>query len=101
MMSVVESPLFLATALFTLGLLGFLVRRNLLFLFLAIEIMLLASAYAFITLSSSLGDVDGQVMFLMILAVAAAELCVGLAIIIRFDERNKSLSADSADHLKG
>lgn len=98
---VLESPLFLASVVFVLGLFGFLARRSLLFLFLSIEVMLLASAYAFVTLSNQLNDIDGQLMFLMILPVAAAELCVGLAIIIRFEERNKSLNADSADHLKG
>jgi NADH-quinone oxidoreductase subunit K len=101
MTDVIESPLFLASALFSMGLFGFLVRRNLIFLFLSIEVMMLAAAYAFVTLSNQFGDVDGQLMFLMILAVAAAELCVGLAIIIRFEERNKSLNADAADHLKG
>ena len=100
-MTMLDSPLFLASAIFSIGLLGFLVRRNLIFLFLAIEVMLLAAAYAFIALSSQFGDTDGQLMFIMILAVAAAELCIGLAIIIRFDERNRSLNADSADHLKG
>lgn len=101
MTSVIESPLFLASSIFTIGLLGFMVRRNLIFLFLAVEIMMLASAYAFVTLSNQFSDVDGQLMFLMILAVAAAELCVGLAIMMRFEERNKSLNADAADHLKG
>lgn len=101
MMTTLESPLFLASAIFSLGLLAFLVRRSLIFLFLSVEIMMLASAYAFITLSNIFGDVDGQLMFLMILAVAAAELCVGLAIMLRFEERNKTLNADAADHLKG
>jgi len=101
MMTIIESPLFLASAIFILGLFGFLARRNVLFLFLSIEVMMLASAYAFVTISNALNDVDGQLMFLTILAVAAAELCIGLALLIRFEERNKSLNADSADHLKG
>lgn len=93
--------LYLASALFAIGLLGFLTRRNLIFLFLSVELMFIAAAYAFLTISSQVGDIDGQLMFFMILAVAAAEVCVGLAIIIRFEERNRSLNIDTADHLKG
>lgn len=96
-----ETPLFLAIALFAIGLFGFLVRRNLIFLFLSVEIMMLASGYAFLTISNQIRDVDGQLMFFTILAVAAAEVCVGLAIMIRYEERNKSLNVDTADHLKG
>lgn len=96
-----QMPLYLASAIFVLGVFGFLVRRNLIFLFLSVEIMMLAAGYAFLAISNENSDVDGQLMFFMILAVAAAEVCVGLALIIRFDERNKSLNADVASHLKG
>jgi NADH-quinone oxidoreductase subunit K len=96
-----DTPLYLASALFAIGLFGFLVRRNLIFLFLSVEVMMLAAGYAFLTISNQIGDVDGQLMFFAILAVAAAEVCVGLAIMIRFEERNKSLNIDTADHLKG
>jgi NADH-quinone oxidoreductase subunit K len=96
-----ETPLVVATAIFSIGLLGFLVRRNVIFLFLCVEVMLLAAGYAFLTISNQISDVDGQLMFFLILAVAAAEVCVGLSIIIRYEERNKSLNVDTADHLKG
>lgn len=101
MMTSSETPLFIASAIFALGLFGFLVRRNLIFLFLSVEIMMLAGAYAFLTLSNQLADVDGQIMFFAIIAVAASEVCIGLAIMIRFEARNKTLNIDSADHLKG
>ena len=100
-MTNVNFDLYLATALFALGLFGFLVRRNLIFLFLSVEVMLLAAAYAFLTISTRVNDVDGQLMFFAIIAVAAAEVCVGLALIIRFEEKNNSLNVDTANHLKG
>lgn len=96
-----DTPLYLASAIFAIGLFGFLVRRNLIFLFLSVEVMMLASGYAFLSISNQIGDVDGQLMFFTILAVAAAEVCVGLAIMIRYEERHKSLNIDTADHLKG
>lgn len=93
--------LFVASALFSLGIFGFLFRRNLIFLFLSVEVMMLAVAYGFLTVSNLHNDVDGQLMFLTIVAVAAAEVCIGLALILRFEDRHKSLNVDSADHLKG
>jgi NADH-quinone oxidoreductase subunit K len=96
-----DTPLILASVLFTIGAFGFLIRRNLIFLFLCVEIMMLSAAYAFLAISNQLNDVDGQLMFFLILAVAAAEVSIGLAIMLRFEERHKSLNADLASHLKG
>ena len=70
----------LAGILFALGLIGILVRRNLLFILMSIEVMLNASGLAFISAGARWGQADGQVMFLFILTVAAAEVAVGVGL---------------------
>jgi NADH-quinone oxidoreductase subunit K len=96
-----EYGLGLAAALFALGLVGALVRRSVLFILLSIEIMLNAAALAFIFAGARWGQPDGQVMFLFILTVAAAEVCVGLALLLQLYQRFKSLDADQAGRMKG
>lgn len=91
----------LAGILFALGLVGVLVRRNIIFMLLSIEIMLNASGLAFITAGAQRGDPDGQIMFLFILTMAAAEVSVGLALILQFYHRFKTLDADAADRMRG
>ncbi len=71
--------LMLAGILFSLGLLGILVRRDILFVLMSIEVMMNAAALAFISAGSRWGQADGQVMFILILTLAAAEASVGLA----------------------
>ncbi len=97
----VEHGLILAALLFVLGLTGLLVRRNLLYVLMCVEIMLNASGLAFIVAGSRWGQADGQVMFLMILSVAAAEVAVGLALLLRFYSRFKTLDTDVASDLRG
>lgn len=96
-----EHSLILAAALFALGLAGLLVRRNLLFMLMSIEIMLNAAGLAFVAAGARWQEADGQVMFLFILAMAAAEVSVGLALILQFYYRNDTLDADSASNLRG
>ena len=70
-----------------LGLLGVLVRRNIIFVLASIEMMLNAAGLAFVAAGSRWGQADGQVMFIFILAMAAAEVAVGLALALRFRRR--------------
>lgn len=92
--------LLVAAALFALGLLGLLLRRNLLMILLSIEIMLNASGLAFIVAGARWGEPDGQVMFLFILAMAAAEIAVGLAIVLRISRRIGTVDADALGALE-
>jgi NADH-quinone oxidoreductase subunit K len=96
-----EYAVLLAGVLFALGLIGILVRRNVVFMLMSIEVMLNASGLAFVTASARWGRPDGQVMFLLILAMAAAEVSVGLALVLRFHHDGKTLDADAADQMRG
>lgn len=96
-----EAPLLLAVILFVLGFIGVMARRNLLFILLSIEVMLNAAGLAFIAGSARWGQPDGQVMFFFILATAAAEASVGLALVLRFHHRFKTLDVDAASRLRG
>jgi NADH-quinone oxidoreductase subunit K len=91
----------LASVLFALGLIGLLVRRNVIFMLMSIEIMLNAAGLAFIVAGSWWGQADGQVMFMFILAMAAAEVAVGLALILQMSHRLKTLDVDMASQMRG
>ncbi len=78
-----EHGLILATILFLLGLVGVLTRRNLVFVLMSLEIMLNAAGLAFVVGASRWGEADGQVMFLMILSLAAAEVAIGLGLVLQ------------------
>jgi NADH-quinone oxidoreductase subunit K len=93
--------LVLAGVLFALGLAGLLMRRNLLFILISIEIMLNGAGVAFVAAGSRWGQPDGQIMFLFILAAAAAEVSVGLALLLRFYRRHHTLDADAASEMRG
>jgi NADH-quinone oxidoreductase subunit K len=94
-------PLLLAIVLFALGLIGVLVRRNLVFMLMSIEIMLNAAGLAFIVAGMRWGQADGQIMFIFVLTLAAAEVSVGLALILQLSYRRVTLDADAVDRLKG
>lgn len=96
-----EYGLILAAVLFLIGLTGALVRRNIIFLLLSIEIMLNAAGLAFIVAGAQWGMPDGQIMFLFILAMAATEVAIGLALILLMYHNVKSLNTDSVDKMKG
>ncbi len=86
--------------LFMIGITGVLIRRNLVFILMSIEIMLNAAGMAFIIGASKWMQPDGQVMFIFILAMAAAEVAVGLALILQIYHKFKTLDADKLDKLK-
>lgn len=96
-----ESGLILAGILFILGFIGVLVRRNMVFILLSLEVMLNASGLAFIAAGSRWVQPDGQVMFIFILAMAAAEVSVGLALILQIFRDFRTLDADAADNMRG
>jgi NADH-quinone oxidoreductase subunit K len=95
-----EHGLFLAAILFSIGLIGVMVRRNLIFILMSIEIMLNAAGLAFIVAGSRWGQADGQVLFLLILTLAAAEVGVGLGLVIQINRRFQTLDADILDEMK-
>lgn len=96
-----SAGLALAAVLFVLGLIGLLARRNLVFILMSIEIMLNAAGLAFVVAGSRWAQPDGQVMFLFILAMAAAEVSVGLALVLQFYQQRQSLDADAASDMNG
>jgi len=96
-----EHGLILAAILFSLGLAGVLVRRNIVFMLMSLEIMLNAAGLAFIVAGAHWGQADGQVMFIFILTLAAAEVAVGLALVLNFYHRFRSLDAREASAMKG
>jgi NADH-quinone oxidoreductase subunit K len=91
----------LAGVLFALGLFGVLVRRNLIFTLMSIEVMLNAAGLAFVAAGARWGQPDGQVVFLFILAMAAAEVSVGLALVLELHRQYKSLDTDAISRMKG
>lgn len=96
-----EHGLVLAAVLFALGLAGLLVRRNVVFMLMSIEIMLNAAGLAFVVAGAHWQQPDGQVMFIFMLTMAAAEVSVGLAIVLQLYHRHKTLDARRASTLKG
>lgn len=96
-----EHGLALAAVLFGLGLTGVLVRRNILFVLLSLEIMLNAAALAFVVAGAHWGQADGQVMFFFILAMAAAEVAVGLALVVQVYHRFHTLDVDAVSDMRG
>lgn len=93
--------LILAAILFTIGAVGLLVRKNTLVMFMCIELMLNAANLTFVSFANALNDISGQVIVFFTLVVAAAEVAVGLAIIIAIFRRRQSVNADDVDLLKG
>src|SRR6516165_5015677 len=83
----IQHVLILAAMLFTLGLAGLLTRRNLIFTLMSIEVMLNAAGLAFVAAGSRWGQPDGQIMFLFILTMAAAEVAIGLAFVLLFHRK--------------
>jgi NADH-quinone oxidoreductase subunit K len=96
-----DHGLMLAALLFALGLIGVLVRRNIVFILMSIEIMLNAAGLAFVVAGSRWAQADGQVMFIFILAVAAAEVSVGLALVLQLYRRLQTLDVDAASKMRG
>lgn len=97
----VEAGLVLAGILFMLGLVSVLIRRNVIFMLISVEIMLNASGLAFIVAGARWGQPDGQAMFIFIITMAAAEVSVGLALILQIYHQLKTLDGDAANQMKG
>lgn len=93
--------LIVSAILFTLGVIGVLVRRNPLTIFMSIELMLNAVNLSFITFSKYLDSVDGQMFVFLVLTVAAAEVVVGLAIIVSIFRTRRNISVDEMNVLRG
>ncbi len=96
-----EHGLIVAGILFSLGLAGVLMRRNIIFMLLSIEIMLNAAGLAFVVAGSRWHQADGQIMFIFILTMAASEVSVGLALVLQFYRRFRTLDTDEASRMKG
>ena len=91
----------LSAILFSIGAIGVLVRRNPLIMFMSIELMLNAVNLAFVAFSRYLNSLDGQVFVFLILTVAAAEVAVGLAIIVALFRQRENVDVDEVNELKG
>lgn len=97
----VEQVLLLAFVLFALGLFGVLARRNALFMLMSLEVMMNSTALAFVAGGARWGVADGQVMFLLVLTLAAAEVAVGLGLLLQLARRFGDIDIDAAGDLHG
>ena len=91
----------LSAILFTIGVLGVLTRRNALIIFMSIELMLNAANLAFVAFSSVIQSFSGQIFVFFVIAVAAAEVAVGLALIVEIFKSKRSIDVDQLSSLKG
>ncbi len=92
---------FLSAALFVIGALGVLLRRSALLIFMSVELMLNAANLAFVTFAHRWGQLDGQVTVFFIMTIAAAEVAVGLALIVTIFRTKRSTSVDELAQLRG
>ena len=91
----------LSGILFVLGALGVLLRRNAIILFMSVELMLNSANLLFVAFARQLGNLDGQVLVFFVITVAAAEVAVGLALIVAIFRTKKSINIDEINLLKG
>jgi NADH-quinone oxidoreductase subunit K len=96
-----DHSILLAAMLFATGLLGVMVRRNLIFILLSIEVMLNAAGLAFVAAGAHWQSADGQVMFILVLTLAASEVAIGLALILQIWRRLRTLDADAVSRMRG
>lgn len=96
----VHTVLILSAILFVLGLIGVLTRKNVIFMLISVEIMLNAAGLAFVAAGAKWQQPDGQVMFLFILAMAAAEVSIGLALVLQIYHQHKTLDVEDITALK-
>ena len=97
----IEHALLVAAILFALGLAGLVLRRNLLFMLMSIEVMLNAAGLAFVAGGARWAQPDGQIMFMFVLTTAAAEVAVGLALLLLLYQRFKTLDTAAASLMRG
>jgi NADH-quinone oxidoreductase subunit K len=93
--------LILSVVLFTIGAIGFLVKKNPLIMFMSVEIMLNSANLAFVAFSRYLNNIDGQVIVFFIMTIAAAEVVVGLAIIVAIFRTRATVDVDEVNALRG
>lgn len=91
----------LSAILFTIGAVGVLIRRNAIIIFMSVELMLNAANLAFVTFGRAYGAMGGQIFVFFIMAVAAAEVAVGLALIVAIFETKQSIDIDQMNTMKG
>ncbi len=96
-----EAYLILSAVLFVIGVLGFLIRKNALTVFMSVELMLNAVNLSFVAFARQLGHFDGQIFVFFVMAVAAAEVAVGLAIIVDIFRSRHSVDIDDVSWLRG
>jgi NADH-quinone oxidoreductase subunit K len=92
--------LILAGVLFSFGLMGLMLRRNIIFMLMSLEVMLNAAGLAFIAAGARWAQADGQIIFMLILTVASAEVAVGLGLVLQIQRRFKTLDMDTANRLR-
>lgn len=92
--------LFLSAALFVIGMMGMLTRRNMLIIFMCVELMVTAVNISLVAFANETQTLNGQVFVLFVLAVAAAEAAVGLAIIVALSRRGKTVDVDDIHELR-
>jgi NADH-quinone oxidoreductase subunit K len=95
-----SSYLILSAVLFSIGVVGFLIRRNTIVIFMSVELMLNAANLAFVAFSRFLNSMDGQVVVVFVMSVAAAEAAVGLAIILAMYRTKKTVNADEMNLMR-
>ena len=96
-----EYYLVLSAVLFTIGVVGVLIRRNVLIIFMSVEMMLNAVNLSFVALAQHFMDLNGQIFVLMVMVVAAAEVAVGLAIVMTIVRRKDTTNIEDVNLLKG
>mgnify|MGYP000595499395 CR=1 FL=1 len=96
-----ENVLILAAILFVLGLTGLIIRRNLLFMLMSLEIMINAAALALVVAGSYWQQPDGQVMYILAISLAAAEASIGLALLLQLHRQRQNLNIDKVSEMRG
>lgn len=100
-MILLQHGLILAAILFVLGLSCLLIRRNLLFMLIGLEIMINSAALAFVVAGSYWGQADGQVMYILTISLAATEASIGLALLLQLHRHRQNLNIDEVSEMRG
>ncbi|HGJ5865190.1 MAG TPA: NADH-quinone oxidoreductase subunit NuoK [Arsenophonus nasoniae] len=100
-MILLQHGLILAAILFVLGLSCLLIRRNLLFMLIGLEIMINSAALAFVVAGSYWGQADGQVMYILTISLAVAEASIGLALLLQLHRHRQNLNIDEVSEMRG
>jgi NADH-quinone oxidoreductase subunit K len=96
-----EHALLVAALLFVIGLTGVIVRRNAIFMLMSLEIMMNAAGFAFIVAGAHWAEPDGQIMYMLVLSLAAAEVAVGLGLLLQLERRFSTVDMDSTHEMRG